>query len=74
VVDHLGVVVGRQERLVPAAVLHRQPPDEVGQPDVRGTLPLGVFVEVVVELPCLVADPEVVVLVAGKSATVKLPA
>ena len=47
-----------------AAVLHRQPADEVGQPDVGGLLLLGVLVQVVVELPRLVADPEVVLLVA----------
>ncbi len=34
VLDHLGVVVGGQEGLALAAVLHRQPADEVGQPDV----------------------------------------
>jgi hypothetical protein len=47
-----------------AAVGHRQPADEVGEPDVRGRLLLGVLVQVVVELPGLVADPEVVRLVA----------
>ena len=36
VLDHLGVVVGGQERLALAAVGHRQPADEVGQPDVGG--------------------------------------
>ena len=64
VLDHLGVVVGGQERLVLAAVLHRQPADEVGQPDVRRRLQLRVLVQEVVDLPGLVADPEVVVLVA----------
>ena len=62
--DHLGVVVGGQERLALAAVLHREPADEVRQPDVGGALLLGVLVQVVVELPRLVADPEVVVLLA----------
>jgi hypothetical protein len=62
--DHLRVVVGGQERLVLAAVGHGQPADEVGQPDVGGPLLLGVLVQVVVQLPGLVPDPEVVVLVA----------
>ena len=47
-----------------AAIGHRQPADEVGQPDVRRALLLGVLVQVVVELPRLVADPQVVRLVA----------
>ena len=64
VLDHLGVVVGGEERLVLAAVGHRQPADEVGEPAVRGPLLLGVLVQVVVELPRLVADPQVVVLLA----------
>ena len=67
VLDHLGVVVGRQERLALAAVGHRQPADEVGEPGVRGPLELRVLVQVVVELPCLVADPEVVVRVGTTS-------
>ena len=64
VLDHLGVVVGGQERLVLAAVLERQPADEVRQPDVRRRLQLRVLVQEVVDLPGLVADPEVVVLLA----------
>ena len=64
VLDHLLVVVAGQERLVVAAVGHRQPADEVGQPRVGRPLLLGVLVEVVVELPGLVADPEVVLLLA----------
>ena len=60
VLDHLGVVVGGQERLGLAAVGHRQPADEVGQPAVRGALELGILMQEVVELPRLVADPEVV--------------
>ena len=49
-----------------AAVGHRQPADEVREPDVRGPLLLGVLVEVVVELPRLVSDPEVVLLLADE--------
>ena len=64
VLDHLRVVVRSQERLVLGAVLHRQPADEVRQPHVRGLLLLGVLVQVVVELPRLVSDPEVVRVVA----------
>jgi hypothetical protein len=35
VLDHFGVVVGRDERLTLATVRHRQPADEVGQPGKR---------------------------------------
>ena len=59
VLDHLGVVVGGQERLPLAPVRHRHPPDEVGHPDERRTLERGVLVEEVVEVPRLVADPQV---------------
>ena len=62
--DHLGVVVGGQRRFALAAFGHRQPADEVGQEAERRRLELGVLVQVVVELPGLVADPEVVRLVA----------
>ncbi len=61
--DHLRVVVGRQHRLAIAAVRHREPADEVGQPDVRRPLELGVLVQEVVELPGLVPDPGVIGLV-----------
>ena len=64
VLDHLLVVVAGDERLVVAAVGHRQPADEVGQPHVGGPFLLGVLVQVVVELPRLVAEPQVVGLVA----------
>ena len=66
VLDHLGVVVGGQEGLAFAAVGHRQPADEVGEPGVGGAFLLGVLVQVVVEFPGLVADPQVVVLFAGE--------
>ena len=58
--DHLGVVVGGQVALL----LDRQPADEVRQPHVGGALELRVLVQVVVELPGLVADPQVVGLLA----------
>ena len=62
VLDHLRVVVSGEEGLAVAAVVHRQPPDEVGEPAVRGPLLLRVLVQVVVELPGLVADPQVVLI------------
>jgi hypothetical protein len=61
--DHLGVVVGRQLRLTRTAVRHRQPADEVDQPCVRRALELGVLVQEVVDVPALVTDHEVVVAV-----------
>ena len=64
VVDHVGVVVGGQEALPLAAVLHRQEADEVRQPGERDPLLARVLVQVVVELPRLVPDPEVVALIA----------
>ena len=60
VLDHLGVVVGRQERLALAAGGHRQPADEVGHPGERRPLELRVLVQEVVDVPGLVADDEVV--------------
>ena len=64
VVDHVGVVVGGEEALALAAVLHRQEADEVGQPGKGDFLLSRVLVQVVVELPGLVADPKVVALLA----------
>ena len=63
VLDHLGVVVGGQESLPLAALRHRQPADEVGQPGVGCPLLLRVLVQVIVDLPGFVPDPEVVFLV-----------
>ena len=60
VLDHLGVVVRRQRRLALPAVRHRQEAHEVGEPDVRTTLELGVLVPEVVDVPGLVADDDVV--------------
>ena len=64
VVDHVAVVVCGQVALALAAILHRQEADEVGHPGERDTLLARVLVQVVVELPRLVADPQVVALVA----------
>ena len=47
-----------------AAVGHRQPAHEVGHPRVAGPLLARVLVQVVVELPRLVADPQVVAVLA----------
>ena len=58
--DHLGVVVGRQESLVLAARRHRHEADEVGEPGERCLLQLGMLVPVVVDVPGLVGDHEVV--------------
>ena len=60
VLDHLGVVVGRQEGLTVAARGHRQPAHEVGQPGEGRPLELRVLVQVVVDVPGLVADHKVV--------------
>ena len=45
------------------AVGHRQPADEVGHPGEGEALQLRVLVQEVVDVPCLVADHEVVGLV-----------
>ena len=61
--DHLGVVVGRQRGLgAPPSGIGSQP-DEVGHPREREPLQLRVLVQEVVDVPGLVADHEVVVLV-----------
>ena len=41
VLDHLRVVVGREERLALAALGHRQHADEVGEPGVGSGLETG---------------------------------
>ena len=58
--DHLGVVVGGQEGLVLAARRHRHVADEVGEPGELGLLQLGMLVPVVVDVPGLVGDHEIV--------------
>ena len=60
VLDHLGVVVGGQEGLVLTAVGHGQEADEVGEPHVLAPFQLWVLVPEVVDVPCLVADDDVV--------------
>ena len=60
VLDHLGVVVGGQEGLPLPAVGHRQVADEVGEPHVLAPFQLRVLVPVVVDVPGLVADDQVV--------------
>ena len=58
--DHLGVVVGRQEGLAVAALGHRQPAHEVRHPRECRPLQLRVLVQEVVDVPRLVADHQVV--------------
>jgi len=57
--DHLGVVVGGQGLLARSAVRHRQPAHKVGHPGVGRPLELGVLVQEVVNVPGLVAHPQV---------------
>ncbi len=66
VLDHLAVDVGGEERLVLAALGHRQHADEVGEPDVGRGLQLRVLVQEVVDLPGLVGDPDVERLLADE--------
>ena len=66
--EHLRVEVGGQERLALAALGQRQPADEVGQEHERRALVLRVLVQEVVDVPRLVADPEVVGLLAHEVA------
>ena len=64
VLDHLGVVVGGQERLALAAAgIGRKPTKSVSHA-YGAVLQLGVLVQEVVDLPRLVADPEVERLLA----------
>src|SRR3712207_5574082 len=63
VFDHLGVVVGGEVPLSLASIGHREPPDEVREPRIGSALLFGILVKVVVELPCFVADPQVIALV-----------
>ncbi len=61
VLDVVGVPV-RAEEGFPLVVLHRQASHEVRQEDERLALELGVLVVIVVDLPRLVADHQIVVL------------
>ena len=60
VLDHLGIVVGRQQGLVLAARRHRHVADEVGEPGEARLLQFGMLMPVVVDVPGLVGDHEVV--------------
>ena len=60
VLDHLGVVIGGEERLALPSVRHGEEPDEVGHPHMAPPLQLGVLVPEVVDVPGLVADHQVV--------------
>ena len=62
--EHQLVEVGAQERLALAALRQRQPAHEVGQEHERRALVLRVLVQEVVDVPRLVADPQVVGLLA----------
>ena len=66
VLDHLRVVIGGQERLMITAIRHRQPADEVGHPHVRGAFLLRILMQVVIQLPGLITDPQVVRLITDK--------
>src|ERR1022692_89196 len=63
--DHVSVVIGGQSLLRPAAVWHGQPAHKVGEPDVRRALLIGILMQVVVELPGFVANPQVVLVLLG---------
>ncbi len=58
--DHLRIVVGGQKRLMRAARRHRHVADEVGEPGELRALQLGMLVPVVVDVPGLVGDHEIV--------------
>ena len=58
--DHLGIVVGREEGLVRAIGGHRHVADEVGEPGELGLLELGMLVPVMVDVPGLVSDDEII--------------
>jgi hypothetical protein len=55
--EHFGVIVGSESSVFG---LHREPADEVGQPDVGRRLKLGVLAQVVVDVPAFVGQPQVV--------------
>jgi len=60
VFDHLDIVVSGQKGLVRAAFGHGQEAHEVGEPGELRLLELGMLVPVMVDLPGLVGDDEIV--------------
>ena len=60
VFDHLGVVVGGQERLARAARRHWNVADEVREPRQFRIFQLRMLVPVVIDVPGLVSDDEVI--------------
>ena len=60
--DVVGIAVGAQRSLALVAWLHRKAADEVGEENIGLALELRVLVIVVVHVPGLVADHDVVVL------------
>ena len=58
--DHLGIVVGRQEGLALAARRHGHEAHEVGEPGEPRLLELGMLVPVMVDVPGFVGDDQVV--------------
>ena len=66
VLDHLRVVIRRQCRLFVTTIRHGKPANEVRQPRIRRSLLLGILMEVVIDLPGLVADPQVVRFLADQ--------
>ena len=65
VIDVLRVLLPRAPRLARVVLVHRHEADEVGEEHVRRGFELGVLVQVVVEVPALVADPQIVVAAFG---------
>ena len=59
--QHLGVVVRGQPGLPrPCRAVHRQPAQKVGHEYIGRSLQLGVLVQVMVNLPGFITDPQVV--------------
>src|SRR5580658_9419337 len=65
VFDHLGIVVRSNSRLVLSTVRHRNPPDKIRHPRKRSLLLAWVFVQVMIDVPRLVTNDEIVVLLAN---------
>ena len=60
--DHLGVVIRGQERLVVTAIVHGHPPHEIRKPGDLRFFQLRVFMPVMIHVPGLVRDDEIVML------------